>query len=429
MSQISNIIARQILDSRGNPALEVDVITNSGAVGRASVPSGATIAKYEVVDIKDEDPKRYLGKGVIKSVNNINKAINEELHGFDVTDQSGIDATMIEMDGTEDKSNLGTNTILAVSVAAAKAAAQLTRQPLFRYIGGVSANILPIPMMNLINGGLNSNNKVDIQEFLILPTGADTFSEALRIGTEIFQYLKIILNEKNISVNIFDDGGFSPVLTNNNLAFELILKAIEKAGYKPGEDVWIAIDCAASQFYNEKEKLYKLKSAKKQYNSSELINYWIKMINKYPIISIEDGLADDDWEGWADLTNAVDKKIQVVGDDLFVTNPHRLARGIVENSANSILIKLNQAGTLTETINTIQLANKNAFTTIISHRSGETEDTTIAELSVALNTGLIKAGSPSRTDRVAKYNQLLRIEESLGNSARFLGKEFKFLLY
>jgi enolase len=429
MSQIANIHARQILDSNGNPAIEVDVITDNGAAGRASVPSGATISKYETPEIRDNDQNRYLGKGVITSVNNINKVINEELQGYDVTNQSGIDATMIEIDGNEDKSNLGANTILAVSLAVAKAAAVSTGQQLFRYIGGVSANTLPIPMINLINGGTNCNSKVDIQEFMIMPTGADTFSESLRIGTEIFQNLKLLLNEKNISVCRFDDGGFSPMFSSNNIAFEFILKAMEKAGYKPGVDAWIAIDCASSQFYNEEKKLYKLKSAKKEFNSGELIDYWIKLVNKYPIISIEDGLADDDWEGWKTITAVVDKKIQIVGDDLFTTNPQRLAKGIIENAANSIIIKMNQAGTITEAINTIQLATKNAFTSIISHRSGETEDIAIAELSVALNTGLIKSGSPTRTDRVAKYNQLLRIEEVLGNSARFLGRDFKFLLY
>lgn len=419
MSQIAQIKARQILDSRGNPTIETDVFTNQGIMGRASVPSGASTGKYEAVELRDKDPGKYMGKGVLRAVANVNKILNDELRGGFVTDQSGIDAAMIQLDGTDNKSNLGANAILSVSLAVAKAAALTSRQTLFRYIGGVSADTLPIPMMNILNGGSHADNDLDIQEFMIMPVGADQFSEALRMGTEVFHHLKEVLKKEGLSVNVGDEGGFAPDLKSDDEAVELILKAIENAGYKAGKDFVLAIDAAASEFYDEKKKLYRYKSQNKDLTSDELIDYWDKLTDKYPIASIEDGLHEDDWDAWKLLNKKIGDKIQIVGDDLFATNPERLIKGINEYAANSILIKLNQIGTLTETINTVDLAKKSGFNIIISHRSGETEDTTIAELAVALNVGLIKTGSASRTDRIAKYNQLLRIEESLGNSARF----------
>ncbi len=425
--QIGRIHARQILDSRGNPTIEVDVFTDRGVIGRAAVPSGASTGKYEAVELRDGDKGRFLGKGVQKAVYNVNKILNDELKGYYIGDQSSIDAAMIKLDGTENKSNLGANAIIGVSLAVAKAAAQSFGQALYRYIGGVHANTLPIPMMNILNGGAHADNKIDIQEFMIMPLGTDSFSESLRMGAEVFQNLKSVLKSKHHSTNVGDEGGFAPNLSSNEEAIELILKAIEKAGYKPGDDIYIALDAAASEFYNSNEKKYHLKSTGDKLTTDEMIDYWKKWLKKYPILSIEDGLDEDDWEGWANLTKAIGDKIQIVGDDIFVTNEKRLSRGIKEKTANSILIKVNQIGTLTETINTVQLAKNNSFTTIISHRSGETEDVTIAELAVALNTGLIKTGSASRSDRIAKYNQLLRIEESLGNSARFLGRDFKFI--
>ncbi|MBU0764625.1 MAG: phosphopyruvate hydratase [Bacteroidetes bacterium] len=427
MGQITRVSAREILDSRGNPTVEVDVMTDQGIIGRAAVPSGASTGKHEAVELRDGDKGRYLGKGVMKAVHNVNNVINEELNGFYIGDQSDIDAVMIELDGTENKSNLGANAILGVSLAVAKAGAQTTGQPLFRYIGGVNANTLPIPMMNILNGGRHADNKIDIQEFMIMPVGADMFSESLRIGTEVFHNLRKVLQDKGHSTNVGDEGGFAPNLASNEEAIEYVLKAIEKAGYKPGEDVWIALDPAASEFYKEDEGVYFLESVNKKLSSEEMVNYWKRWCKKYPILSIEDGLYEDDWTGWANMTKALGNKIQIMGDDLFVTNVNRLSRGIENNIANSILIKVNQIGTLTETINTVQLATGHAYTTVISHRSGETEDVTIAELAVALNTGLIKTGSASRSDRIAKYNQLLRIEEMLGASARFLGKDFKFI--
>ncbi len=427
MGQIFKIKARQILDSRGNPTVEVDVITNNGVMGRAAVPSGASTGIHEAVELRDGNKNIYLGKGVLNAVNNINTVLDEKLRGAHIFEQDKIDAIMIELDGTENKSKLGANAILGVSLACAKAAAQTTGQHLYRYIGGVNANLLPIPMMNILNGGSHADNKIDIQEFMVMPVSANTFSEALRMGTEIFHNLKSALKEKGFSTNVGDEGGFAPNLSSNEEAIEFVVKAIERAGYKPGEDVFIALDAAASEFYNEKENLYYFESVDKKLTSDELVEYWQNWSKKYPLLSIEDGFAEDDWSGWAKHTASIGNKVQLVGDDLFVTNVKRLQKGIDEDIANSILIKVNQIGTLTETINAIQLAKSNSYTTIISHRSGETEDITIAELAVALNTGMIKTGSASRSDRVAKYNQLLRIEESLGSSARYLGKDFKFI--
>ncbi len=427
MGQIGNIFARQILDSRGNPTIEVDVMTTDGIVGRAAVPSGASTGIHEAVELRDGDKGRFLGKGVLKAVNNVNKILNEELRGFLITDQSIIDATMIELDGTPNKANLGANAILGVSLACAHAAALTTGQSLHKYVGGVNANLLPIPMMNILNGGSHADNKIDIQEFMIMPVGAETFQDSLRMGVEVFHNLKLVLQAKGHSTNVGDEGGFAPNLNSNEEAIEVVLKAIEKAGYKPGVDIYIALDPASSEFYDEKKKIYKLDSVGKQLSSEEMVDYWVNWCKKYPILSIEDGLAEDDWAAWKLMTDKLGKKIQIVGDDLFVTNVKRLQQGISTGVANSILIKVNQIGTLTETINAVQLASNNSYTSVMSHRSGETEDVTIAELAVALNTGLIKTGSASRSDRIAKYNQLLRIEEELGNSARFLGKDFKFI--
>lgn len=427
MEQIAHIQARQILDSRGNPTIEVDLYTSGGIIARSSVPSGASTGKYEAIELRDGNNDFYLGKSVQKAIDNINKTINEELNGLDVTDQSSIDSLMINLDGTENKSNLGANAILGVSLAAARAGSISSGQPLFRYIGGINANLLPIPMMNIINGGAHSNNKLDIQEFMIMPIEADNFAHAVRMGAEIYHNLKNILALKNYSINVGDEGGFAPDLKSNEEALDLILSAIEKAGYKPGENVFLALDAAASQFYNEKKKEYQLHGSKKALKSSDLVNYWKKLVSKYPIISIEDGFGEDDWEGWKMLNAEIGHQIQLVGDDLFVTNFQRLQQGIIEGAANAILIKPNQIGTISETIATVQLANHYSFNTIISHRSGETEDTTIADLAVALNSGIIKIGAPCRTDRVVKYNQLLRIEETLGGSARYLGKAFKYV--
>ena len=427
MGQIANIHARQILDSRGNPTVEVEVYTNNGIIGRAAVPSGASTGIHEAVELRDGDKGRFLGKGVLKAVQNVNKAINEELRGYYITDQSTIDAAMIELDGTPNKANLGANAILGVSLACANAAAQLTGQSLHKYVGGVNANTLPIPMMNILNGGSHADNKIDIQEFMIMPVGADTFSESLRMGVEVFHHLKEVLKKSGHSTNVGDEGGFAPNLNSNEEAIEVVLTAIEKAGYKPGHDIYIALDPASSEFYDDKNKVYKLDSVGKKLSSDQMVDYWVDWCKKYPILSIEDGLAEDDWAAWKLMTDKIGDKIQIVGDDLFVTNVNRLQKGISEGIANSILIKVNQIGTLTETINAVQLANTNSYTSVMSHRSGETEDVTIAELAVALNTGLIKTGSASRSDRIAKYNQLLRIEEELGGSARFLGRDFKFI--
>jgi enolase len=429
MSLIANIHARQILDSRGNPTIEVDVITDTGTLGRAAVPSGASTGTHEAVELRDGDKKYFLGKGVQKAINNVNTTINEELRGQYLLEQNNIDKLLIDLDGTANKANLGANAILGVSLAVAKAASEELRIPLYRYVGGVNANTLPIPMMNILNGGSHADNSIDFQEFMIMPVGADSFSESLRMGTEVFHHLKNVLKEKKYSTNVGDEGGFAPNLKSNEEAIEFVLKAIEKAGYKPGEDIYIALDAASSEFYDVKNKVYHFhKSDGKKLTPEEMANYWKDWTKKYPILSIEDGLAEDDWQGWKILTDLVGEYTQLVGDDLFVTNVQRLAKGIQDGVANSILVKVNQIGTLTETINAVELAHRNNYTSVMSHRSGETEDNTIADLAVALNTGQIKTGSASRSDRMAKYNQLLRIEELLGASAIFPGKDFKFIL-
>ncbi|MDB4060420.1 phosphopyruvate hydratase [Vicingaceae bacterium] len=428
MSLIANIHARQILDSRGNPTVEVDVTTQNGTVGRAAVPSGASTGIHEAMELRDGDPKTYLGKGVIKAVQNVNTSINDELSGANVFDQTGIDRFLIDLDGTENKSNLGANAILGVSLAAAKAAALEIGMPLYRYVGGVNAHTLPIPMMNILNGGSHADNSIDFQEFMVMPVKANSFSHALQMGTEIFHNLKTVLKKKGFSTNVGDEGGFAPNLGSNEEAIEYVLKAIESAGFKPGEDVFIAMDAAASEFYNKEEKVYHFhKSSGDKLSSSEMASYWKNWTSKYPIISLEDALDEDDWSGWSELTKMVGDKVQLVGDDLFVTNVNRLQRGIDENIANSILIKVNQIGTLTETIQAVELATKNKYTSVMSHRSGETEDSTIADLAVALSTGQIKTGSASRSDRMAKYNQLLRIEEMLGGTAIYPSDSFKFI--
>ncbi len=427
MGQIIGIHGRQILDSRGNPTVEVEVYTDEGAVGRAAVPSGASTGVHEACELRDGDKNYFLGKGVLQAVNNVNTVLNEELRGMLITDQNAIDAKMIELDGTENKSKLGANAILGVSLACAKAAATETGQELYRYIGGVNANTLPIPMMNILNGGSHADNSIDFQEFMVMPVGATSFSHGLQMGTEVFHNLKAVLKSKGYSTNVGDEGGFAPNLKSNEEAIEVILMAIEKAGYKPGKDIFISLDPAASEFYLPEEKVYHLhKSTGDKLTPSQMADYWTDWSKKYPIISIEDGMAEDDWDGWKLLTDTIGDKIQIVGDDLFVTNPKRLQMGIDKKIANSILIKVNQIGTLTETINAVNLAQNNGYTAVMSHRSGETEDTTIADLAVALNTGQIKTGSASRTDRIAKYNQLLRIEEALGEQAVYLGKNFKY---
>ncbi len=422
---IEAIIAREILDSRGNPTVEVDVILEDGTMGRAAVPSGASTGEHEAVELRDGDKKRYMGKGTLKAVENVNEVIAPEIEGMDPTDQEMIDSRMIEIDGTENKGKLGANAILGVSMAVAKAAASSSELPLFRYLGGAGAHVLPVPMMNILNGGKHADNNVDLQEFMIQPFGACCFREAIRMGTEIFHTLKKVLNEKGMSTAVGDEGGFAPNLKSNEEALDVIMVAIEKAGYKPGQDVFIALDPAMSELFNkENGKYHFFKSAPEKWISSdEMVDFWTKLVGKYPIRSIEDGLAEDDWAGWAKLTAAIGNKVQLVGDDLFVTNTKRLARGLNENSANSILIKVNQIGTLTETINAINLAMRNGWTAVVSHRSGETEDSTIADLAVATNAGQIKTGSACRTDRICKYNQLLRIEEMLGDSAVY-GAQF-----
>ena len=417
MSTIKKIHARQILDSRGNPTVEVDVTTEDGVLGRAAVPSGASTGKHEAVELRDNDPDLFMGKGVTQAVENVNQAIAEELVGTSVFEQNLIDHTMIELDGTPNKANLGANAILGVSLAVAKAAAQTVHQPLFRYIGGVSANTLPVPMMNILNGGSHADNAIDFQEFMVMPVRAETFSEALRMGTEVFHHLKKVLKDKNLSTNVGDEGGFAPNIASNVEAIEVVLQAIEKAGYRPGEDISIAMDAAASEFYDEEKKRYCFASTGDELTASDMADYWKEWVDKYPIISIEDGMQEDDWEGWKRHTELVGDKIQLVGDDLFVTNVERLQQGIDQGIGNAILIKVNQIGTLTETINAISLARRNGYRSVMSHRSGETEDNTIADLAVALNTGQIKTGSASRSDRMAKYNQLLRIEELLGKTA------------
>ena len=427
MSQIVKILAREILDSRGNPTVEVDLYTAAGAMGRAAVPSGASTGVHEAVELRDGDPDRFLKKGVLKAVQNVNKTLAEQIEGMEVSDQAEIDARMIEIDGTENKGALGANAILGVSLAAAKAAAQETGQELYRYVGGSNASVLPVPMMNILNGGSHADNSVDFQEFMIMPVGAPTFREAVRMGAEVFHNLKLVLKGQGYSTNVGDEGGFAPNLKSNDEAIELILKAIGQAGYKPGEDVCIALDPAASEFYDEEKKIYKLKwSTGDELTSEQMVDFWKQWTDKYPIISIEDGLAQDDWDGWKLLTDTIGHKTQLVGDDLFVTNSKRLEMGLEKGVANSILVKVNQIGTLTETINAVTLAQRNAYTAVMSHRSGETEDTTIADLAVALGTGQIKTGSTSRTDRICKYNQLMRIEEMLGGQGYYPGRDFPF---
>lgn len=427
MSHILNIQARQILDSRGNPTIEVDVLTESGVIGRAAVPSGASTGVHEAVELRDGDESTYMGKGVLQAVQNVNNIIADELNGYYITDQNEIDQKLIELDGTPNKAKLGANAILGVSLAVARAAAQETNQTLFRYIGGVNANTLPIPMMNILNGGSHADNSIDFQEFMIMPVGAENFSHALRMGAEIFHNLKAVLQKQGYSTNVGDEGGFAPNLKSNEEAIQVILQAIEKAGYKPGVDIFLALDPAASEYYLADENAYHLrKSTGDKLSPDQMVDYWNDWVKKYPIISIEDGMDEDDWDGWKKMTDVMGKNIQLVGDDIFVTSVERLRMGIEKGVANSILVKVNQIGTLTETINAVNMAYRNAYTAVISHRSGETEDTTIADLAVALNTGQIKTGSASRSDRTAKYNQLLRIEELLGSTARYLGKDFKF---
>ena len=417
MSTIQKIHARQILDSRGNPTVEVDVTTDEGVLGRAAVPSGASTGKHEAVELRDNDKGTFMGKGVTQAVENVNKTIAEKLVGTSVFEQSLIDHTMIELDGTPNKAQLGANAILGVSLAVAKAAAQSVRQPLFRYVGGVSASTLPVPMMNILNGGSHADNAIDFQEFMVMPVKAESFSQALRMGTEVFHHLKSVLKGKNLSTNVGDEGGFAPNIASNVEAIEVVLQAIEKAGYRPGEEIFIAMDAAASEFYDEEKKLYRFASTGDELTSSEMADYWKEWVDKYPIISIEDGMQEDDWEGWKRHTELIGDQVQLVGDDLFVTNVERLQRGLDEGIGNAILIKVNQIGTLTETISAINLAKRNGYKSVMSHRSGETEDSTIADLAVALSTGQIKTGSASRSDRMAKYNQLLRIEEALGSTA------------
>ena len=427
MSRITDIQARQILDSRGNPTVEVDVVTDEGLFGRAAVPSGASTGVHEAVELRDNDKNAFLGKGVLQAVKNVNTTLREELAGMDVIDQVAIDHKMLEIDGTPNKSKLGANAILGVSLAVAKAAAQETYQPLFRYVGGVSATTLPIPMMNILNGGSHADNSIDFQEFMIMPAGADSFKGALKMGAEVFHNLKKVLSKGGYSTNVGDEGGFAPNLKSNEEALKVVMQAIEQAGYKPGEDIYIALDPAASEYYDTENNVYHLKwSTGDKLTQDEMVDYWAGWAENYPIISLEDAMAEDDWDGWKKLTDKLGDKIQLVGDDLFVTNTNRLQDGIDKGVANSILIKVNQIGTLTETINAVQLAKNHAYTSVISHRSGETEDTTIADLAVALNTGQIKTGSASRSDRIAKYNQLLRIEEMLGDTAVFPGKSFKY---
>lgn len=428
MSAIIDITARQILDSRGNPTVEVDVLTDDGSFGRAAVPSGASTGIHEAVELRDNDKSKYLGKSVLNAVDNVNEKIAVELMGLPIYEQNYIDQLLLEIDGTKNKSNLGANAMLAVSLAASRAAANHLDQPLYRYLGGVNANTLPIPMMNILNGGSHADNSIDFQEFMIMPVGGHTFSHALQMGVEVFHHLRNVLKAKGYSTNVGDEGGFAPNIKSNEEAIETVLKAIETAGYKPGEDIYIAMDAAASEFYKEDEKVYHFhQSTGDKLSSSDMVNYWSQWTSKYPILSIEDGLAEDDWSGWKELTTSIGDKVQLVGDDLFVTNVERLQRGIDEGIANSILVKVNQIGTLTETVNAIQLADRNSYTNVISHRSGETADTTIADLAVAMNSGQIKTGSASRSDRVAKYNQLIRIEEELGETAIYPGSSFKFL--
>ncbi|MFM7177095.1 MAG: phosphopyruvate hydratase [Bacteroidota bacterium] len=427
MSAIAAVRAREILDSRGNPTVEVEVYTSNGMVGRAAVPSGASTGKHEATELRDGDKGRYLGKGVLKAVQNVNTVINDELQGMNVFAQSAIDARLIELDGTPNKSNLGANAILGVSLAVARAAADEQGLPLFRYVGGVNARILPVPLMNILNGGAHADNCIDFQEFMVVPAGAPSFSESLRMGTEVFHALKKVLRDGKHSTNVGDEGGFAPNLKSNTEAIEVVLKSIEAAGYRPGEDIFIAMDAASTELYDEATGKYVFKkSTGDSLTSAQMVDFWKDWVSKYPIVSIEDGLAEDDWDGWRALTAAIGDKVQIVGDDLFVTNSNRLKTGIETKAGNSILVKVNQIGTLTETINAVNMANRNSFTSIMSHRSGETEDNTIADLAVALGCGQIKTGSASRSDRISKYNQLLRIEESLGSTAVFGASNIHF---
>lgn len=423
MSIIVDIRAREILDSRGNPTVEVEVLTENEYVGRAAVPSGASTGKYEAVELRDGDKSRFLGKGVLKACKNVEDQLREALIGEDVFEQIYLDQLMIDLDGTHNKANLGANAILGVSLAIAKAAALESGMPLYRYLGGVNAHVLPVPMMNILNGGSHADNSIDFQEFMIMPVGANTFSEGLRMGVEVFHHLKDVLKSKGYSTNVGDEGGFAPNIKSNQEAIETVLQAIEKAGYRPGDDMMIAMDAAASEFYNEDEKMYHFKkSTGDKLSSSDMVSFWKSWADKYPILSIEDGLHEDDWDGWVALNKELGSRMQLVGDDLFVTNTERLQKGIELEAANSILIKVNQIGTLTETVEAVRLATRNGFTSVMSHRSGETEDTTIADLAVALNTGQIKTGSASRSDRIAKYNQLLRIEEELADAGVYPGR-------
>jgi enolase len=427
MSYISEIFSRQILDSRGNPTVEVDVLTDEGALGRAAVPSGASTGVHEAVELRDGDKKRFGGKGVLKAVKNVNEVIAPKLLGYDVADQTGIDEMMIQLDGTPNKGNLGANAILAVSMAAAKAAAEEASLPLYRYIGGTNAKTLPIPMMNILNGGAHADNKIDFQEFMVMPIGADTFNEGLRWGIEVFHALKSVLKKKGYSTNVGDEGGFAPDIQSNEEAINTVMTAISAAGFKAGTQVSIAMDPAVSEMYDGAKKVYHFhKSDGKKLSSEKMVDFWANWVKNYPIVSIEDGMAEDDWKGWKLLTDKLGSKIQLVGDDLFVTNVTRLQQGIEKGVGNALLVKVNQIGTITETINAVTLAQHNSYNTIMSHRSGETEDTTIADLAVALNCGQIKTGSASRTDRMAKYNQLLRIEELLGFSAVYPKGKIKF---
>ena len=427
MSELTHIQARQILDSRGNPTVEAEVYTEDGGFGRAAVPSGASTGIHEAAELRDNDASAYLGKGVLDAVENVNNHIAEALEGTEVCAQNEIDGMLLDMDGTPNKSRLGANAILAVSLACARAAADELGMPLYKYIGGVNANVLPVPMMNILNGGAHADNKIDFQEFMVMPVKAESFSHALRMGVEVFHHLKSVLKAAGYSTNVGDEGGFAPNIQSNEEAIEIVLRAIEKAGYRPGEDMFIAMDAATSEFYDEKTGLYTFKKSDgKIFTGDEMVNYWAEWCKKYPIVSIEDGCAEDDWASWKKLTDAVGSKVQLVGDDLFVTNVDRLQRGINEGIANSILIKVNQIGTLTETLNAIQLATRHSYSNVISHRSGETEDSTIADLAVAMNSGQIKTGSASRSDRMAKYNQLLRIEEELGENAIYGGSMFKY---
>ncbi len=427
MSLIAKIQAREILDSRGNPTIEVDVWTDTGHMGRAAVPSGASTGAHEAAELRDGDKKRYLGKGVQKAVENVNSTLNSELNGALITDQAMIDKALMALDGTKNKSNLGANAILGVSLAVAKAAASEAGLPLYRYVGGVNGNTLPVPLMNILNGGAHADNKVDVQEFMIMPVGAAHFADGLRMGAEIFHALKAVLKKKGLSTNVGDEGGFAPDLPSNEDALKLVMQAIDQAGYKPGEDIVLALDCASTEFYDAKKKRYTLESTGDVLTSKEMVAMWADWAKRYPIVSIEDGMSEDDWDGWKLLTETIGDKVQLVGDDLFVTNTQRLSEGIEKNIANSILVKVNQIGTLTETIEAVDMAHRAGYTSIMSHRSGETEDNTIADLAVALNCGMIKTGSASRSDRIAKYNQLLRIEEQLGAAARYPGRSLKYV--